>query len=710
MGMSGKVRIVECITVLSLLAAYFALAASSGMRKSPVFDEVPHLTAGVSHWRTGDYRLNPEQGALPQRWAALPVAFGPFGFPHTEQEAWRLSDEWELGDQLFHRLGNDLESMLLRARSMVTLLGVLLGLTVYLWSRSLFGRRGAFISLILFCFSPTMLAHGRFVTSDLTLSLTLTVAVGAWWLMLHRLRWYTIVVSAAATGMVFLSKASALVLIPMLLIVTVAQRVCKGRQSQHPTSNVQRPTSKSRGLSLGRWELGVGSWALVCTVVTHLFVVWIMVWAAFGFRSMPGKDWDPARDRYLEPWDGMLADGGAGARVIGALRKTRVLPDAYLWGIANARAHGRSRRAFLAGEYSLKGWRYFFPFAVLVKTPSAVLGMLCCAALAGLYGRGSRVRGSGFRGKWDAVYRVWPLLMLLGVYWAALLSMKLNIGHRHALATYPAMFILAGGAGAWLRRETRVHMAGTVAVVVMLCTMVVGALSTWPHYLAYFNPMAGGSAKGYRLLVDSSLDWGQDLPGLRKWLVENVDTAGPEGQPYQDAGRAGRPRPAAEVYLAYFGKGSPEYYGIEAEDLLAGPPGAGKMPAVRSGSAGFQSVPDAAEARRSPGTLAGGIYCVSATMLQAVHIVPMGRWCRFYEQDYQRLLSSEEARRKEADLFRQLRFGRLAAYLREREPDDYVGYSILIFGLSDEEVKEALHGAPAELFDGHGVAGVNCEF
>ena len=650
-----KSILVECLVVAVLLAAYFVLAVSSGMRKSPVFDEVPHLTAGVSHWRTGDYRLNPEQGALPQRWAALPVAFGPFEFPNTDQEAWRLSDEWELGDQLFHRLGNDLESMLLRARSMVTLLGVLLGLTVYLWSRHLFGVRGAFVSLTLFCFSPTMLAHGRFVTSDMTLALTLTAAVAAWWIMLHRLRWFTVLGSAVATGLVFVSKASAGILVPMLLIVTVVQRVSRAREAQHPTSNVQRPTSKSGTLSLGRWTLDVGSWALMPAVLMHVVVVWLMIWAAFGFRSMPGKDWDPARDRYLEPWEGMLEDGGAGARVIGGLRKARVLPDAYLWGMANARAHGRSRRAFLAGEYSLKGWRYFFPFCVLVKTPSAVFGMLCCALLAGMCGK-------GVRGKWDGMYRLVPLLTLLGVYWVALVLMSLNIGHRHTLATYPAMFILAGGAGAWLRRETRVHLAGTAAVIVMLCTMVVGALVTWPHYLSYFSPMAGGPANGYKLLVDSSLDWGQDLPGLREWMEANIEHRSPDRR----------------VYLAYFGKGSPEYYGIEADMLLRG-----------------TNIPE----------MVGGTYCISATLLQAVHIVPMGRWCRFYERDYQRLRSSEEERLKESDLFRQLRFGRLAAYLRKREPDDHVGYSILIFRLSDEEVKQALHGPPAELFDGHGVIG-----
>lgn len=296
---------------------------------------------------------------------------------------------------------------------------------------------------------------------------------------------------------------------------------------------------------------------------------------------------------------------------------------------------------------------------------------------------------------------VTPLLTLLCVYWAALLSMKLNIGHRHALATYPPMFILAGGAGAWLSRGTRLHIAGTVAVVVMLCAMAVGALVTWPDYLAYITPLAGGPRNGYKLLVDSSMDWGQDLPGLKRWLEGNGSVRPGEASPSTGGGG---------VYLAYFGKGSPDYYGIAAESLSAKPGrrGTGVLPVAggngqdaRSTTGGDTGVPPVAD------TLTGGVYCVSATMLQAVPIVPMGKWCRFYEQDYQRLLASDEARRGEHDLWLQLRFGRLAAYLRQREPDDNVGHSILIYRLSDDDVRAALSGPPAELFDTHGVKGAD---
>src|SRR5439155_865573 len=139
----------------------------------------------------------------------------------------------------------------------------------------------------------------------------------------------------------------------------------------------------------------------------------------------------------------------------------------------------------------------------------------------------------------------------------------------------PARFVLAGGLAYWL--ETRRRAASLpIAAAVLAC--VVASVSTWPHYLAYFNQLAGGPRQAYRHLVDSSLDWGQDLPGLARWLQRNV----PSGTP---------------VYLSYFGTGNPDYYHIKARRLP-----------------GFFD-----EWRpREWYQLTGGVYAVSATMLQSV--------------------------------------------------------------------------------------------
>lgn len=106
-------------------------------------------------------------------------------------------------------------------------------------------------------------------------------------------------------------------------------------------------------------------------------------------------------------------------------------------------------------------------------------------------------------------------------------------------------------------------------------------------------------------------------------------------------------------------------------------------------------------------------------MLQMVLIRPWGPWQVRYERSYQKALKEvpillEPAKNQQAYqkmlkeigqerlskaiiAFDRLRLARLAAYLRQREPDDSIGYSILIYRLTEEDVRAALYGRPAEL-------------
>jgi hypothetical protein len=219
-----------------------------------------------------------------------------------------------------------------------------------------------------------------------------------------------------------------------------------------------------------------------------------------------------------------------------------------------------------------------------------------------------------------------------------------------------------------------------IVVAALLAWQAVEALHIAPHYLAYFNQLVGGPAKGYEHLVDSSLDWGQDLPGLKKWL-DGEGLQGPNHVP---------------VYLSYFGNSRPEYYGIDAVILP-----------------GF---PDLTPARIPP-RLGAGVYCISATTLNAVYLEDaMGAWRPEYEKRYQDVLYNLEGFDRTANdpaaraalikqtgeafwgklfgVYERMRFGRLAAYLRGRAPDANVGYSILIYRLSADEVARAIYGPP----------------
>ncbi|HUG53057.1 MAG TPA: hypothetical protein VMR21_05630, partial [Vicinamibacteria bacterium] len=162
------------------------------------------------------------------------------------------------------------------------------------------------------------------------------------------------------------------------------------------------------------------------------------------------------------------------------------------------------------------------------------------------------------------------------------MTQNINIGHRHVLATYPFLFVAASRCAsvAWAARG-RGRRPARVAVALLAAAYAGSVLRVHPHYLAYFNELAGGPSQGWRWLVDSNLDWGQDLPGLKR---------------YMDA--HGIPR----IVLCYFGTADPGYYGIESDRLP-----------------GYQPPPPSTVVRA---VRPGDVVAISATHLQGVYLPP----------------------------------------------------------------------------------------
>ena len=147
------------VAAAALLVLHFAMAVGSKRHESTTSDELVHLTAGTSYWQNNDYRLQPENGVLPQRWAALPAWWQGAKFPPlADNPNWRGSDAWVLGYQYFYESGEDHFPRLMAGRAMIALFSVATGVLVFWWSFSLFGGAGALVSLTLFAFCPTFLA------------------------------------------------------------------------------------------------------------------------------------------------------------------------------------------------------------------------------------------------------------------------------------------------------------------------------------------------------------------------------------------------------------------------------------------------------------------------------------------------------------------------------------------------------------------------
>jgi hypothetical protein len=214
------------------------------------------------------------------------------------------------------------------------------------------------------------------------------------------------------------------------------------------------------------------------------------------------------------------------------------------------------RPTFLCGKFSGVGTWWYFPFAMAVKTPVATLIAFAGAAILGaiwLFRRKNNPRRSDPAAPpmeiWTALCLVVPVLICLG----AAMASNLNLGVRHVLPIYPLLFAAVGlvMAKLWGWRPAPALAAGLLVMI----ALAVESCSAYPNYIPFFNVLAGGSRGGLRLLSDSNLDWGQDLPLLAAWQRNHPDT---------------------KLYLAYFGTVDPAYYGIRYTNVrdgyLGGPP------------------------------------------------------------------------------------------------------------------------------------------
>jgi 4-amino-4-deoxy-L-arabinose transferase-like glycosyltransferase len=199
--------------------------------------------------------------------------------------------------------------------------------------------------------------------------------------------------------------------------------------------------------------------------------------------------------------------------------------DPYFAGIELQREHARGgHSSFLMGEHSIHGWWYYFAVALALKTPIATLLLIAI----GLWRLGGRVRKGGW---YDEAFLLLPALVVFGFFSVN----HQSIGLRYVLPIHPFLFVIAGE----VARAASARARGLVAALV--AWLVVASGSIHPHYLAYFNESIGGPAHGYEYLVDSNLDWGQDLKGLKRFMDEHS---------------------IPEIGLRYFGTDDPTRYGI----------------------------------------------------------------------------------------------------------------------------------------------------
>ena len=215
--------------------------------------------------------------------------------------------------------------------------------------------------------------------------------------------------------------------------------------------------------------------------------------------------------------------------------------------------NSQSRPSFLDQQWSNVGFRSFFPAPFIYKTP---LGLIALALLSRRYlghpialRRWRRRAPSGDASPMLLPVDLAPLVVIIAVYATFALLTRLNIGHRHLLPLYPAIFIFCGSAPGSLTSIDPESLAA--AVCLLISWDLFSSFAVRPHYLAYFNESMAGRRMATSIwsIVRSIGD--RTCRSLKSWIISF------------------RPNETrrSNLYLAYFGTAKPSYYGIDATIL-----------------------------------------------------------------------------------------------------------------------------------------------
>jgi 4-amino-4-deoxy-L-arabinose transferase-like glycosyltransferase len=388
--------------VATLLMVLFLQLLAVNVRTSMSWDEGHHLFDGYTILRHRDFGLNPEVPPLAKAAAAVPLL--PLRLYEPEQQG-RSSQLEAFVDGKDFLFKNDANRLLLRGRLVISFFAVGLALLVFLAGQEIFGATTALLALAFLVFDPTLLAHGALVTTDAAITFFVFAAVYAWYRYLVRASIWRLFLTGVVVGLAWAVKFTGLFLIPTLGLMVLVEWF------------------ESRSLRLV-WKRCVALGIALC-------IAFVVLWGSYGFRyaARPnGMVQNPNLANYLQDYARV-----ANPVPLQILAKSHVLPEAYIWGVANTKLTEERDISYLFGTLRRHGTWLYFPAAILIKSTLPFLILLVIAVFVCCLEPGIR---------WRWLTLMVPVVVFLGLA----MRSDMNIGVRHILPIYPFLYLVGASA------------------------------------------------------------------------------------------------------------------------------------------------------------------------------------------------------------------------------------------------------------------------
>lgn len=558
-------KIKPAFIVIFLLSIFFILAVSSMLQKSATCDEIAHhIPAGYSYLKMWDFRLNPSNPPLSRYLMALPLFFLDLKAPFDDI-VWEEADSPGFGRKFFFEYNFDkARLMIFLSRIPMVLVGIFGGFLTFVFASKLYGKQSGILALFLYCFSPNIIAHSQLATTDITAVCFMLFAVYSFWRFVRLQSLKSFIIAGFALGLAQLSKYTAVMLYPTFLILAVFEYFnskwrCNTKPSQlcHPDPEHSEGEGSIQEKILRSSQNGKG--AAVCfnfktiiKVFLLFFLSIVVLWAGYGFRVKPFlKEANSPQEKiefiqrigqkFIPGWNNNFNKNSEYF-----LKQVPLPLTTYLTGLLGVIKHGHEgHNMYFMGKWSDSGNPLYYLIAFIIKTPLPVLFLFFMAVFVSIKNGIKR----------DELYIIIPMAML---FLTASFS-KLQLGLRYMLPVYPLCFIFSSKVIKYIEISKVCHSRECgnpinffknqwqkFGIILLGIFLIFTNLSIWPDYLSYFNVLCGGPDNGWKVLRDSNIDWGQDLPALARYLKEND---------------------IQEVALRYFGEDNPVIYGIKYREF-----------------------------------------------------------------------------------------------------------------------------------------------
>ncbi len=518
------VRLQDKVHVLA--AAALLLAASvlliAGMNEtSPLWDEPSYIASGYYFLKTHDPSMMVGHPILGKEIAALPLlllhpapALPPDAGSYVDYSYVKFAYDF------MYRSNNDAYRILFLSRLPFVLLFALLGFAVYRWAAELYGKGAGVFSVLLYSFSPLVLANAGVALTDLPVVAFIFLTMYFFWRFTRDHSRKYVALAGISLGLALASKETANYLLPiMLLLFGILWR--KGRLPPAPW-----PISHKLAGSRFRPVVVIGGFMAAVALIALA-----VVWAAYGFQF------------------GTLAAEGGSARyaAIAVKELSGILPGPVVavaehaaenipvpfpsfiatYGIAINDAVKPRIPAYLNGEVYVGGkWQFYF-VAFILKTPIPFLIMLLLAV--------SMLPWLRHRDSMNEFFLLLPPMLLF----AAFLPAKFNVGLKHLLPMFPFLFVFCSKL-VTVKPVRFPKLAFALLLAALSIWYVAGTVAVHPQYVSYFNELVGPE-NGHRYLAGADLSTGGNLIGLKKYMDgHNIPS----------------------IQLSYLGSADPAYYGI----------------------------------------------------------------------------------------------------------------------------------------------------